>query len=235
MSEETRKDALFELLLASHNRGKLAELRALLGALPVDLVSLETALPGKPQAAEDGETFVENALAKARAAASATRMVTLAEDAGLEVDALGGRPGVRSARFAGEKATDAENNAALLKALEEVEDDQRVARFRCVMVLLDPWGEGDAREVIAEGSCEGRIARQPSGAGGFGYDPLFIVDGDGPARTMAELSDDEKNARSHRARAFLALEPALRDLLARRRATAENVARATVGGVGGAR
>ena len=213
--------ALFELCLATTNRGKLVELRALLADLPVDLVSLATVLPGQPQAVEDGVTFLDNARIKARAAASASMMVTLAEDAGLEVDALGGRPGVRSARFAGEGATDAENNAALLKALDEVEDDQRAARFRCVMVLVDPWSEGDAREVVAEGRCEGTIARQPRGGGGFGYDPLFVVAGSG--RTMAELGEDEKNRTSHRARAAAALRPAVLDLIARRRADADRI------------
>jgi XTP/dITP diphosphohydrolase len=214
---------LFDLLLATHNRGKLVELRALLATLPLEIVPLATALPGKPQAAEEGRTFVENARAKANAGAAATMMVTLAEDAGLEVDALGGRPGVRSARFAGEGATDADNNAALLKALEEVEDDQRTARFRCVMVLVDPWGEGDAREVVAEGRCEGTIARAPRGGGGFGYDPLFVVAGTG-GRTMAELADDEKNHVSHRARALSALLPALKDRIARRLAALDNIA-----------
>ena len=212
---------LFELLLASHNRGKLVELRALLADVPVSLVSLETALPGQPQAVEDGETFLDNARIKARAAAKATVMVTLAEDAGLEVDALGGRPGVRSARFAGEEATDAANNAALLEALREVEDDQRTARFRCVMVLIDPWAEPGAREIVVEGSCEGTIARAPRGGGGFGYDPLFVVTGFG--RTMAELADEEKNRHSHRARAVAALRPALSDLIARRLAAAQRV------------
>ena len=213
-----RPPALFELCLASHNHGKLVELRALLGDLPVELVSLATALPGQPQAIEDGVTFLDNARIKARAAAKATVMVTLAEDAGLEVDALGGRPGVRSARFAGEGATDAANNAALLEALREVEDDQRTARFRCVMVLVDPWAEGEEREIVAEGSCEGMIARAPRGGGGFGYDPLFVVAGVG--RTMAELADEEKHRSSHRARAVAALRPALSDLIARRLASA---------------
>jgi XTP/dITP diphosphohydrolase len=213
---------LFDLLLASTNRGKLVELRALLGDLPVELVPLTTALPGRPQATEDGVTFLDNARIKARAAVEVTMMVTLAEDAGLEVDALGGRPGVRSARFAGEGATDAENNAALLKALEEVEDDQRAARFRCVIVVIDPWGEGEAREIVAEGRCEGAIARQPRGGGGFGYDPLFVVDGFG--RTMAELTDEEKNRTSHRARAVAAIRPALEDLIARRLAAADKIA-----------
>lgn len=214
---------LFDLLLATTNRGKLLELRALLADLPVEIVSLATALPGRPQAVEDGATFVDNALIKARAAASATMLVTIAEDAGLEVDALGGRPGVRSARFAGEDATDAANNAALLKAMEEVEDDQRAARFRSVMVLLDPWAEGPQREIVVDGSCEGAIARGPRGGGGFGYDPLFIVDGFG--RTMAELTEDEKNHVSHRARAIAALRPALLELVARGRAEAARLAR----------
>ncbi len=214
-------DALFELLLATQNRGKLVELRALLADLPVELVSLTTALPGQPQAVEDGQTFLDNARIKARAAATATMMMTLAEDAGLEVDALGGRPGVRSARFAGEEATDAENNAALLKALEEVEDEHRTARFRCVMVLIDPWSEGDAREVVVEGRCEGRIARLPRGGGGFGYDPLFVVAGHD--LTMAELGEHEKNRESHRACAVAALRPLLEDRIARRLATAAKV------------
>ena len=212
---------LFDLCLASHNRGKLVELSALLGDLPIELVSLETALPGKPQAIEDGATFLDNARIKARAAAAATMMVTLAEDAGLEVDALGGRPGVRSARFAGEGATDAENNATLLDALHDVEDDQRTARFRCVMVLIDPWGEGEARETVVEGRCEGVIARAPRGGGGFGYDPLFVVGGSGS--TMAELADEEKNRTSHRARAVAALRPVLEDLIARRLAAARRI------------
>ncbi len=212
---------VFELLLATQNRGKLVELRALLADLPVELVSLTTALPGQPQAVEDGETLLDNARIKARAATTATMMMTLAEDAGLEVDALGGRPGVRSARFAGEGATDAENNAALLQALEEVEDDHRAARFRCVLVLIDPWSEGDARETVAEGCCEGRIARQLRGTGGFGYDPLFVVSGSN--RTMAELTEDEKSRESHRARAVAALRPALLDRIARRLATVARI------------
>ena len=166
-------------------------------------VSLATILPGRPQAAEDGETFVANALIKARAAASEALMVTLAEDAGLEVDALGGRPGPRSARFAGDGATDADNNEALLKALEEIEAPHRRARFRSAIVLIDPWGQDDSREVVVEGVCEGSIARSPRGTGGFGYDSLFVVEGFG--RTMAELSDAEKSRASHRAKAVEAL------------------------------
>ena len=124
-------------------------------------------------------------------------------------------PGVRSARFAGEGATDAENNAALLAALEEVDDEQRTARFRCVIALLDPWTEG---ELVVEGRCEGMIARQPRGGGGFGYDPLFVVGGHD--RTMAELGEDVKNQVSHRARAVAALEAELGERIARRIAAA---------------
>lgn len=209
-------DPLFQLLVATSNRGKIAEIRALFADLPIEIISLAHALPGRDQAPEDGATFRDNALIKARAAAAAAMLVTLADDAGLEVDALGGRPGVRSARFSGEGATDAENNAALLKALDDVEDRHRRARFRCVMALIDPWADEDAREQIVEGSCEGVIARAPRGGGGFGYDPLFVVDDAG--RTMAELTDDEKNHLSHRARAAAALRPALLALLDRRRA-----------------
>jgi XTP/dITP diphosphohydrolase len=219
---------LFALLLATTNRGKLVELRALLGDLPVELVSLATVLPDRPPTVEDGATLEDNARIKGRAAASAAIMVTLAEDSGLEVDALGGRPGVRSARFADEGATDAENNAALLKALEEIEDEHRAACFRCVVTLIDPWSEPGTREIMAEGRCEGVIARQPKGGGGFGYDPLFIVKEYG--RTMAELSEDEKNAVSHRARAIAALRPALEELIARRLSMIDRVTDAAPAG-----
>lgn len=198
------------ILLATTNRGKIAEIKALLSDLPIDLQLMSKVLPNLPPIIEDGVTFEENALIKARTAGDAAMMVTIAEDAGLEVDALGGRPGVRSARFAKEGATDAENNAELLEQLSEVEDDQRTARFRCVIVLRDPWNEKQP-EILAEGRCEGVIARQARGTGGFGYDPLFIVAGEG--RTMAELSDDEKNTKSHRARAVQQLRPALEALI----------------------
>ena len=214
--------AAFSLLLATSNRGKLAELTALLSDLPVEVVSLAQALPGREQAVEDGATLEDNARIKARAGATAAMMVTIGEDSGLEVDALGGRPGVRSARFASESATDAENNAALLTAMDEVEDDQRSARFRTVMVLIDPWAEGEQKELVFEGKCEGTIARVPRGTGGFGYDPLFLVAG--TKGTMAELSEAEKNQLSHRAQAFAALRPALHELVFRRIAQAARIA-----------
>jgi XTP/dITP diphosphohydrolase len=180
---------------------------------------------------EDGATFAENAVKKARAAAEATLMISLADDSGLEVDALDGRPGVRSARFAHARATDAENNAALLAALEPLGDAASAsagvafddggfrARFRCVLALLDPF-TGGGEPTLVEGVCEGAITRTPRGSGGFGYDPLFVVTGTG--RTMAELEPDEKNRVSHRARAFAALRPVLIRVLDER---AEQVAR----------
>jgi XTP/dITP diphosphohydrolase len=208
------------ILLATTNRGKIHELKELLGDLPLELHLMSAVLPGFPPIIEDGATFEDNALIKARVAGDAAMMVTIAEDAGLEVDALGGRPGVRSARFAKEGATDAENNAELLDSLAEIDDDQRTARFRCVIVLRDPWNEARP-EILAEGKCEGTIARQAQGAGGFGYDPLFIVAGDG--RTMAELSDEEKNRLSHRAQAVRALRPAIEALIESRLSTLSQV------------
>ncbi|WP_437657180.1 RdgB/HAM1 family non-canonical purine NTP pyrophosphatase [Sorangium sp. So ce1182] len=200
------------LLAATSNRGKLAELRSLLADLPIEVRSLAELLPDAPPVVEDGETFLDNALLKVRAGALRSSLVTLAEDSGLEVDALDGRPGVRSARFAREGATDAENNEALLSALERVPDDQRRARFRCVMVLLDPRSE--APPIVTEGRCEGWIGRHPRGAGGFGYDPLFVVEGYG--RTMAELGEAEKNLVSHRGKAAQAMRASLEALIARR-------------------
>jgi XTP/dITP diphosphohydrolase len=215
-------EAAFTVVLATHNRGKLNELRALLAGLPIQLVPIDAVLPGRPPVVEDGATLEDNALIKARAAASATMLVSIADDSGLEVDALGGRPGVRSARFAKEGATDAENNAALLAALDEVDDDQRAARFRCVLALVDPFAETD-EPLFAEGRCEGAITRQASGAGGFGYDPLFVVRG--YERTMADLDDAEKNLVSHRAKAVLALRPRLAELVAARLASAARILR----------
>jgi XTP/dITP diphosphohydrolase len=202
----------FGLLLATTNRGKVAELTALFGDVGLTLVALGS-LPGKhAPVIEDGATFLDNALIKARAGALETGMVTLAEDSGLEVDVLGGRPGVRSARFAGEGATDAQNNELLLSSLTEVEGDQRTARFRCVMVLIDPWSAGPP--LVAEGRCEGSIARDPRGGGGFGYDPLFVVSGEDV--TMAELPEARKNQISHRARAAAVLRPQLLALVKER-------------------
>lgn len=214
----------FAMLLATTNRGKILELRQLFRDLPVDLISLDEALPGRPPVVEDGLTFEDNARIKARAASRDAMMLTLAEDSGLEVDALGGRPGVRSARFAKDGATDAENNAELLSQLRDTEDDLRAARFRCCMIVVDPWAESEAAiggtfgayglEIVTEGRCEGVIAQQSRGSGGFGYDPLFLVNGF--ERTMAELDEAEKNRVSHRARAAEAMRPRLAALVAKR-------------------
>lgn len=212
---------LFTIVLATNNQGKLSELKALFADLPIQLVALGDVLGEKLVIHEDGATFEENAAIKARAVGAATRLVALADDSGLEVDALGGRPGVRSARFAGERATDAENNAALLRELEAVEERARSARFRCVLALFDPFSDGALDTV--EGSCEGYIARAPRGSGGFGYDPLFVVPELGH-RVMAELSEAEKNSVSHRARAARALRPVLERLLNARLDEVERVA-----------
>lgn len=212
---------MLTVVLATRNAGKCAELRALLGDLGVNVVSVADVLPDDFNVHEDGETFEANAVLKARAVCRAANLTALADDSGLEVDALGGRPGVRSARFAHERATDAENNAALLRELEGVEEDALSARFRCALALASPW-EDDV--IVVEGRCEGRIARTPRGSGGFGYDPLFIVSGhDG--RAMAELTEDEKNRVSHRGLAVRAMIPKLQALVERRLTEADRVFR----------
>ena len=213
---------LLSVVLATSNEGKLIELRALFGDLPVELLGLNAVAGDKPAVTEYGSTLEENAIIKARAACSATGLYALADDSGLEVDALGGRPGVRSARFAHERATDAENNAALLRELEEVDDDGRQARFRCVLALANPWDPN--RVEIAEGTCEGVIARAPRGSGGFGYDPLFIVPELG-GRAMAEMSEAEKNEVSHRARAARSMRDKLQKMLDARLVEVERVVR----------
>ena len=216
------------LVVATHNKGKLAELRALLAGLDIDVLSADEALKRELVVVEDGDTFEENALKKARAMTTATVMLTLADDSGLEVDSLGGAPGVRSARYAGERATDADNNKALLEALDALDADPMVkspesahkARFRCVLALVDPFVR-DGEPHVVEGVCEGRITRTPRGSGGFGYDPLFLVEG--TDKTMAELSDDEKNRISHRAKAFEKLRLVLEKHLAERDALTRKV------------
>jgi XTP/dITP diphosphohydrolase len=198
------------LVIASGSRAKLVEFKELLHGLPFHIVGVSDVLAEPPIVSETENTFQGNAVKKATIVAEATVMLTLADDSGLEVDALGGRPGVRSARFAHERATDAENNAALLAALAEVEADQRQARFRCVLALVDPFARPGSPPIVTSGTCDGVIATGPRGGGGFGYDPLFIVPAAG--KTMAELSDAEKNAISHRAVAVRALRPILAKL-----------------------
>ncbi|MGH9183652.1 MAG: RdgB/HAM1 family non-canonical purine NTP pyrophosphatase [Acidimicrobiales bacterium] len=184
------------LVLATANPDKAAEIAVLLGEQAG--VELAPRPPGLPVPAEGGATLEENARTKARAVALATGAAAVADDTGLEVEALGGAPGVRTARWAGPGATYADNVARLLDDLEGVAD--RRARWRTVAVVAWP----DGSEVVAEGTCQGTVALSPRGTGGFGYDPVFVPD-DGDGRTFAELPPEEKNARSHRGRAFRAL------------------------------
>lgn len=197
------------VVLASGNQHKLAEIQAILtaGNLDVELVPM-TEL-GVPSPVEDGDTFEANALLKARACATATRLPALADDSGLEVDALGGDPGVRSARYAGEPSDDARNNAKLVAALADVSADQRTARFVCAAAVVTPDGE----ERVVRATMEGRIVDQPRGAHGFGYDPHFVSDAAGDGRTNAELRPEEKDAISHRGAAFRELARELATLL----------------------
>jgi len=195
------------ILVATTNEGKLREYERLLAG--VSDLELETmgALGELVEVVEDRDTFSANAGKKASEIAAVAGMPCLADDSGLEVDALGGRPGVRSARYAGEDATDAENNQKLLEALRDVPDAQRTARFRCAIALVDANG----REVaLVEGTCEGRIGQEPKGSHGFGYDPLFVPDGF--TQTIAELGPETKDRISHRAKAAAKLVPVLRQL-----------------------
>jgi len=208
------------VVLATKNPGKVAEMRAMLSDLPVEVLPLGEVFGAFSLPVEDGETFEANAFKKARAVAEATQLVAIGDDSGLVVDALGGRPGVRSARFARDGATDSENNAALLMAMTEVEDTARTARFRCVMAMVDPFFDLE-RPVYAEGRCEGRIARRPTGESGFGYDPLFVVTG--VERTFAELSMVEKNKLSHRGKALGALLPHVQELVSARIADSRRI------------
>jgi XTP/dITP diphosphohydrolase len=196
-----------KVVVATRNRGKLREILPLLAEydLGFDLVTIDEVAP-TAELREDEVTFEGNALAKARQAAAATGLPALADDSGLEVDALDGAPGVFSARYAGVGATDEANNAKLLQALRGVPEDRRGARYRCVAVFVDP---ARGLEVARAGACEGRILAAPRGQGGFGYDPLFEIELRGQPLTMAEIALDEKNRLSHRAAAFRALAAAL--------------------------
>lgn len=190
------------LVVATRNEHKLAELRAILSGWELLPLPPEVELPP-----EDGETFAENALGKARAAAAATGLAAIADDSGIDSAALGGRPGVRSARYAGEGAGDAENLALLLRELAQAED--RSVAYICAMAYVG----ADGTEVVREGRCEGTLAEAPRGSGGFGYDPAFVPRDTGPGdtRTMAELGSDEKHSISHRGRAARALAGEIRE------------------------
>jgi XTP/dITP diphosphohydrolase len=197
------------LVFATRNPGKLVELRQLLAGLPLDVRTPDELGRAVPEVIEDGATFAANARKKALAVSRAAGLAALADDSGLEVDALGGAPGVHSARYAGAAADAAANNQKLLAALAAVPDQRRTARFRSVLALADCAGPLGDRTLEAEGVCEGVVLRAPRGTGGFGYDPLFCVpDLD---LTFAELDLGDKNGRSHRARAMLAMRPLLMD------------------------
>jgi XTP/dITP diphosphohydrolase len=207
------------LVLATHNQGKLRELRELLrGQLPgldVDTQVVDAGAVGAPDVVETGVTFAENSLLKARAVAEATGLVAIADDSGLAVDVLGGAPGIFSARWAGRHGDDAANLQLLLDQLSDVPDEYRGAAFVCAAALAVPGLAGEeAREVVEYGQLEGTLLREPRGAGGFGYDP--VLQPSGLDRSCAELSPAEKNAISHRGHAFRALLPAIVEALAGR-------------------
>jgi len=195
-----------DIVLASRNPKKIKELKALLADLPVRVLSLDD-FCGVPEVEETGQTFAENAEIKAKTVAQATGLISVADDSGLEVDALGGQPGVYSNRFAGPDATDRDKYMRILELLQGVPDDNRTARFHAAVAVATPEGE----TVVVEGTCEGRIAREPRGEGGFGYDPIFYLPEFG--RTMAELPPDVKNQISHRAKAMHAAKNVIRRLL----------------------
>lgn len=187
------------IVLATNNAGKVSEINALLSDYEVQVIS--QADLGVPEAEETGMTFVENALIKARNAALHTGLPSIADDSGLEVDALGGAPGIYSARYAGLGANDAANNHKLLLALEDCPAAERSARFHCAMVFLRHVG--DAAPLITQATWEGRILTEPTGSDGFGYDPLFFVPD--AQCSAAELGSSEKNRLSHRGQALRAL------------------------------
>jgi XTP/dITP diphosphohydrolase len=195
-----------EIVLASANTGKLREMRAILAPLGLAVRALSEFTDGS--AVEDGLSFVENAIIKARFAAQVSGLPAIADDSGLEVDALGGEPGIRSARYAGDEADAHANNQKLLAALGEVPPAQRGARFRCAMVFMR-WPL-DPAPLVSQACWEGRIATQSHGAGGFGYDPLFLPAG--LSGTAAELDPDAKNQLSHRGQALRALVAALAEM-----------------------
>jgi len=186
-----------KLVFATRNQGKLRELRQLLSLEGVEVHCLDD-FPDVPEIEETGETFAENAILKARGVMEATGLPALADDSGLEVEALDGAPGVHSARYAGPGASDADRVVLLLRNLDGVPEQQRTARFRCAVAFVDPLAPERVR--LYEDKCEGRILNQPRGQGGFGYDPVFYVDQ--LQCTFAEAEPEEKNRLSHRGKAM---------------------------------
>ncbi|MCA9901441.1 MAG: XTP/dITP diphosphatase [Ardenticatenaceae bacterium] len=197
-----------KLLVATHNKGKVKEFAEMLADLDIEWLSLDD-VGVTEDVAETGSTFRANSVLKAQAYAAKTGLLTLADDSGLEVDALDGAPGVYTARYGGVGLTAVQRYQKLLDAIKQVPDPQRTARFRCVIVLAHPDGRvlGES-----EGMCEGQIALAPAGEGGFGYDPVFYLPRFG--QTMAQLPPGEKHKISHRGRAVQAIVPRLRELLA---------------------
>ncbi len=195
-----------KVVLATRNMGKVKEIKQILRGLDLDILTLND-FPEVPSIIEDGKTFKENAVKKARFVAEHLNMPSIADDSGLEVNAFNRRPGILSARYAGENATDEDNNRKLLKELNDIPPEKREACYRCVVALVFPSGE----EETAEGSCNGFIALEPKGAGGFGYDPLFYIPEYG--MTMAELPPEIKNRISHRGKAFARLKEKLTDII----------------------
>jgi XTP/dITP diphosphohydrolase len=187
------------IAIGSRNAHKLREIRRICADWPVTWLTVDEDEGPWPDVEETGSTYLENAHLKGVAGAAALGVPTLADDSGIEVDALGGRPGPRSARFSGEDATDERNLQELIRALKGVPAAGRTARYRCVALLAHP----DSSEIQAEGVCEGTLIAKPRGSRGFGYDPIFVPAG--WDRTMAELSDEEKDRISHRGRALRAL------------------------------
>jgi XTP/dITP diphosphohydrolase len=187
------------LAIASKNAHKLRELGRICRDWPVEWLTVQNHPGPWPDVDEPHDTYLHNALEKARAVAEVLGVPAIADDSGIEADALDGGPGPRSARFAGEGASDADNLAKLIGLVADVEPDARTARYRCVAAIAWP----DGRTMHAEGTCEGTLIGQPRGDRGFGYDPVFVPQGE--RRTMAELGDEEKDRISHRGRAFRAL------------------------------
>jgi XTP/dITP diphosphohydrolase len=182
-------------MIATRNKGKIREIREALNGLGLRIYALSD-FPSVPDIEEDGKNFTENALKKARFYSKYFKMLTIADDSGLEVDSLKGLPGIYSARYAGQGASSQTNNQKLISALEGVPISKRGARFKCILAMVSP----DGKEAIAEGSCKGSIGFKEKGKRGFGYDPLFILPKNG--KTMAELSLEEKNKISHRGKAL---------------------------------
>jgi len=191
------------LIVATRNRGKIREIREALKGLGIRIYALSD-FDGVAEIEEDGKSFTENALKKARFYSKVFGKLTLADDSGLEVECLKGMPGIYSARYAGERASNRENNQKLLKEMEGIPLSKRGARFKCVMALVSP----DGKEAMTEGSCQGRIGMRERGRRGFGYDPLFILPKYG--KTMAQLPLKEKNRISHRGKALRRLRKTIR-------------------------